>query len=52
MLISVSLQLISQQTRQQLEEKRKQLESEISYTNKLIRQTQDSKKNNLYELTC
>jgi septal ring factor EnvC (AmiA/AmiB activator) len=50
-LISVSLPLISQQTRQQLEEKRKQLESEISYTNKLIQQTQDSKKNNLYELS-
>jgi len=51
MLISVSLTLISQQTRQQLEERRKQLESEISYTNKLIRKTQDSKKNNLYELS-
>lgn len=51
MLISVSLLLKSQTTRQQLEEKRKQLESEISYTNKLIQQTQDSKKNNLYELS-
>jgi septal ring factor EnvC (AmiA/AmiB activator) len=51
MLISISLTLYSQTTRQQLEEKRKQLESEIAYTNKLIKQTQDSKKNNLYELS-
>jgi septal ring factor EnvC (AmiA/AmiB activator) len=50
-LISISLTLNSQTTRQQLEEKRKQLESEIAYTNKLIKQTQDSKKNNLYELS-
>jgi septal ring factor EnvC (AmiA/AmiB activator) len=50
LLATASLSIHTQTTKQQLEEKRKQLESEISYTNKLIKQTQDSKKNNLYEL--
>lgn len=50
LLISISTLAISQ-TRQQLEEKRKKLESEIAYTNKLIEQIQDSKKSNLYELS-
>lgn len=50
LLIAVDLLAQGQSTRQQLEERRKQLESEISYTNKLIKQTQDSKKDNLYEL--
>lgn len=50
LLISISTIAISQ-TRQQLEEKRKKLESEIAYTNKLIEQIQDSKKSNLYELS-
>ncbi len=50
LLISIGLTLVSQTSRQQLEEKRKKLESEIKYTNKLIKETQNSKKNNLYEL--
>ncbi len=51
LLISISVVLNSQTTRQQLEEKRKKLESEIAYTNQLIEQTQVSRKNNLYELS-
>ena len=50
LLVSIGLTLVSQTSRQQLEEKRKKLESEIKYTNKLIKETQNSKKNNLYEL--
>ena len=50
LLVSIGLSLASQNSRQQLEEKRKKLESEIKYTNKLIKETQNSKKNNLYEL--
>lgn len=50
LLVSIGLSLVSQTSRQQLEEKRKKLESEIKYTNKLIKETQNSKKNNLYEL--
>lgn len=50
LLVSIGFTLVSQTSRQQLEEKRKKLESEIKYTNKLIKETQNSKKNNLYEL--
>jgi len=50
LLVSIGLTLVSQTSRQQLEEKRKKLESEIKYANKLIKETQNSKKNNLYEL--
>lgn len=50
LLAAVSLSLVAQTTQKQLEEKRKKLEEEIAYTNKLIEQTQKSKKNYLYEL--
>ncbi len=51
LLAAGSLTLFSQSTQKQLEEKRKKLEEEITYVNKLIRQTQQSKKNYLYELS-
>jgi septal ring factor EnvC (AmiA/AmiB activator) len=49
-LILTGFLLPAQTTQQQLEQKRKKLEEEIEYTNKLIRQTQKTKKNYLYEL--
>lgn len=44
------LVFLAQENRQQLEDKRKKLESEITYTNKLIKETQKSKKVTVYEL--